>query len=237
MKQSAALYRNDSLAELRSAVLRIVNHFWVEFTPVTGQGRFCNLVVDTATSGARTWLDLCVSTPRGSSFWRCTSIADQTAATLIERLREICRNLMRKRFVIWSMIPDNATNEIAAVRNLPKQFGVPVFRVPCLTHTTPLALKDFLAQVFPRIARRDFFGAMIDFRNLVPYQREDDLFHGIPRTCEARWTSLGQFTQYVARHHDRICAFLGDKSWTRPNRRATATLLFDVRFNQLAPCL
>jgi hypothetical protein len=152
MRQSAPLYRNPSLAALRSAVLTIANQLRVEFTPFTEQGRFCNLMVGTATSGARTWLSFCVSTRRGFSFWRCTSIADQPAATLIERLLEICCNPMRKRFVVCSIVTDNATNEIAAVRDLLKQLGVPVFRAPCLSHTTALALKDFLAQAFPPIA-------------------------------------------------------------------------------------
>jgi KaiC/GvpD/RAD55 family RecA-like ATPase len=120
MRQSAALYWNPSLAELRDAVLKIANQFRVEFTPVTEHGRFCTLMVDTATSWPRTWLGLCISTPRGFSFWRCTSIADQTTATLIERLLEICRNLMRKRFVVCRIVTDNATDEIVAVRDLPK---------------------------------------------------------------------------------------------------------------------
>jgi hypothetical protein len=164
-------------------------------------------------------------------------MADQTAATLIERLLQICYNLMPMGFVVWSIATDNGTNEIAAVRNLPKQLGLPVFRVPRLSDTTALALRDFLGQVFSPNRGGDFFAAMIALRNLLPCEREDRLFHGIPRPCETRRTSPGQFTQYVACGHDRICAFLGHKSWTRPNRRAAATLLFEVRFNQLAPCL
>jgi hypothetical protein len=237
MRGSTLPYQHPSPSEFRDAILKIAEQFRVEYTPVTEQGRFCNLMVDRATSGAKTWLGACVLTPRPFSFWRCASNADQTAATLIERFLQICRNLMRKGFVVCSIVTDNATNEIAAVRDRPKQLDVPVFRVPCLIHSTALALKDFLAQVFPPIAGRDFFGAMIDLRDLLPDQGEDGLFHGIPRPCETRWTSLGHFTQYVACDHDRICAFLGDKSWTRPNHRAAVTLLFEVRFNQRAPCL
>jgi hypothetical protein len=136
--------------------------------------------------GARTWLGVCISTPRGFSLSHCSSIANQTAVTLIQRLREVSGNPMRKGFIVFRILTDNATSEMPVVRDLPKQLGVPVFLVPCLSHTRALALKDFLAQAFPPIARKDFFSLMIELPNLFPYQREDDLFHGIPRPCETR---------------------------------------------------
>jgi hypothetical protein len=42
VKQSAPWYRNPSLPELRSAILRIRKQFPVECPPVTEEGRFCN---------------------------------------------------------------------------------------------------------------------------------------------------------------------------------------------------
>jgi hypothetical protein len=70
MRESARRYRHLSVAQLRNAVLRIADQFRLEFTSAAEQRRFCNLMVDAATSTDRTWLCVCLSTPRVFSFWR-----------------------------------------------------------------------------------------------------------------------------------------------------------------------
>jgi hypothetical protein len=68
MKGSTPSYQHLSLPELRDAILKIAEQFRVEYTPETEYGRYANLMVDAATSGGRTWLGVCVSTPRAFSF-------------------------------------------------------------------------------------------------------------------------------------------------------------------------
>jgi hypothetical protein len=114
---------------------------------------------------------------------------------------------------------------------------VPVFRIPCLSHITALALIDFVKDAFPVVSGRDFFGAMIDLRSLLPRVRKRDAFNGIPHPCEMQWTSLGEFADYVVSHRVSICAFLRDKFTTGATVPAGATMAFEVRFEQLAPCL
>jgi hypothetical protein len=59
---------------------------------------------------------------------------------------------------------------------------------------------------------------MTEMRKLLPHKREGDAFRGVTRPSETRWTSLGEFTEYVACHQDRIRAFLADRypdGWER----------------------
>jgi hypothetical protein len=237
MKGSSPSDQHPSLPELRNVILKIANQFRMEFTPVMEHGKYANLMTDTVTAGGRTWLSVCISTPRSFSFWRCLSISKQTADTLIDKVKEICTDLSDKGLSLCGSVTDNASNEIAAVRDHPERLGVPVFRIPCLTHTTTLALEGFVKDAFPLISGRDFFGAMVDLRNLLPHIRESDAFHGISRPCETRYTSLGAFADCVLCHRDRVCAILQHKFQTRADRPAAASLAFEVRFEQLAPCL
>jgi hypothetical protein len=52
MRESAEQCRSPSVAQLRSAILRVVDQFRLEFTLAAEQRRFSNLMVDAATSGA-----------------------------------------------------------------------------------------------------------------------------------------------------------------------------------------
>jgi hypothetical protein len=137
-------------------------------------------------------------------------MTDQTADTLLQTLQDVCADLLGRGFVVCSIVTDNASNEIAVVRDLRTRLGLPVFRVPCLSHITTLAVKDFFADAFPRSWGKDFFGAMSDLRKLFQHKRESDAFRGIPRPCETRWMFLGEFIEHVMRHRDRIGAFLRD---------------------------
>jgi hypothetical protein len=237
MRGSTPSSQHPSLPELRDAILKIAEQFRVEFTPETEHGRYGNLMADTATSGRRTWLGVCVSTPRAFSFWRCVSIYDQTVATLVDPLKGICTDLKEKGFVVCSIVTGNASHEIAAVRELPWELGVPVFRIPCLSHTMALVLRDFVKDGFPLISGWDFFGAMIDLRSLLSHLRRRDAFNGILQPCETRWTSRGEFADYLVSHCVSICAFLQDKFTTRATLPAGPTMAFEVRFERLAPCL
>jgi hypothetical protein len=133
---------------------------------------------------------------------------------------EICAELSHTGRIICRIVTNNASNDIAILRDIPDELGTPVFRIPCRSHTTALTLKDFIGDAFHLISGGDFFAAMIDLRKLLPHVRERDTFHGIPPRCETRWTSLGKFAYYPVCYCDHICAFLQDK----------------FRFEQLAPC-
>jgi hypothetical protein len=115
MRGNAPSYQHPFLPELRDAILKIAEQFRVEFPPEAEHCKDANLMAGTATSGRRTWLGICMSTPRVFSFWRCLSIYDQTAAKLVDTLKGICIDLKEKGFVVCSIVTDNASNEIAAV--------------------------------------------------------------------------------------------------------------------------
>jgi hypothetical protein len=180
MRGTAPGYRTPSVRELRRAILGIAEQFRLEFSPIIEEGSFCNLITDTATSGGRTWLGVCVSTARGFSFWRCASITDQTADTLPLTLDSVCVNLREKRVIVCAIRTDNANNEIAAVRTLSNDRRRPLFRVPYLSHTATLAVTDFLEEVFPAVAGRNFFDRMTELLNLLPHRYQRDAFHGDP---------------------------------------------------------
>jgi hypothetical protein len=73
--------------------------------------------------------------------------------------------LQRKRFVILAIVTDNATNEIAAVRELAHHAEIPLFRVACLTHTMNLAVQDALEDISGEDHAMFFFeSATVNFR-------------------------------------------------------------------------
>jgi hypothetical protein len=78
-------------------------------------------------------------------------MTDQTANTLLQTLHDVCADLSDRESVICSIVTDKASNEIATVGDLRPRLDLPVFRVSCLSHITTLAVKDFLANAFPRI--------------------------------------------------------------------------------------
>jgi hypothetical protein len=83
-------------------------------------------------------------------------MTDQTADALLQTLHDVCADLSDRGFVVCSIVPDNAINEIVAVRDLRTRLDLPVFSVPFLSQITTLAVKDFLADAFRWILGRDF---------------------------------------------------------------------------------
>jgi hypothetical protein len=118
----------------------------------------------------------------------------------VDTLREICTDLTEKGFVVYSIVTHNASNEIAAVRELRQKLGVPVFHIPCLSDTTALASTNFVKDAFPLTSSRDFFGVIVDLRSLLPYVRKRDAVCGTLQPCETPWTSLDEFRDYGVSH-------------------------------------
>jgi hypothetical protein len=54
-------------------------------------------------------------------------MTDQTADTLLQTLHDVCADLSERGFVVCSIVTDNASNEIATVRDLQTRLGFPVF--------------------------------------------------------------------------------------------------------------
>jgi hypothetical protein len=99
-----------------------------------------------------------------------------------------------------------------------------------------LGVKELLEEVFPALVGRSFFESMTDLLNLLPQKRQGGAFHRIPRPCPSRWMSLGDFTEYVVLHQTPIRAFLRDKYSNQQDRPPVVNLLFEVPFEQPAPC-
>jgi hypothetical protein len=97
-------------------------------------------------------------------------------------------------------------------------------------------VKDFLRDAFPPILGRDFFDAMTELRKLLLHTREGDAVRSVPGPCETRWTSLGEFIEYIACHQDRICAFLARRYPAEQGRPPAASLPFEIGFDRLVSC-
>jgi hypothetical protein len=102
----------------------------------------------------------------------------------------------------------------------------------CLSHTTNLAVKDFLAEAFPR---GQFSIEMSKLLSARPLALQSDQCYGIKVPCETRWLSLGEFVSSVLRRFGAIRAYL-----TAPRHRgklnAAAQVLEDYCFPELHEC-
>jgi hypothetical protein len=103
---------------------------------------------------------------------------------LLRTLKNFCASLSQTGFIVCSIVTDNGGNKIAAVRGLARELRAPLFCIPCVSHTTALALKDFVTHAFPLISARDLFAATIDLWNLLPHVRERDIFHANTPTMQ-----------------------------------------------------
>jgi hypothetical protein len=181
---------------------------------------------------SRRWLGISLATAQRFCFWRSISVKDQKANTLASHLSTVINELKTRGFITCAIVTDNAYNEQAAVREVGDIMGLPVFRIACLSHTTNLAVKDFLTDAFPRGHFSIDMGKLL---SALPRALKSDQFYGIKVPCETRWLSLGEFVSSVLERSGEIKAFL-----TAPLHRgkflAAAQVLEDYSFKELHEC-
>jgi hypothetical protein len=84
---------------------------------------------------------------------------NQQGVTIAADLAPVIQEVEVRGFKILSIVTDNASNEIARIRELrgfpfQRQSRAHIFRVRCLSHAATLAIRDFLKKFFPD---RDLF--------------------------------------------------------------------------------
>jgi hypothetical protein len=189
--------------EVRAALLSQAHQLCESITPESQGGMYCSLMIDGVTAADWSWIGVCLGSFKGITFLRVLTVVDQAAATIALQLLEVVHNLQARRFILVAIVTDNASNEIAAIRELGDQAAlaaenVLVFRIPCLSHTANLAVQDALEQFFHN---REIFKDMTCLRKAVKKTIGKERAKRFPEACRTRWLSLGKLIcEFVALH-------------------------------------
>jgi hypothetical protein len=168
--------------QLREAIIRVADAWRKEFNHKTEQSDYVSLMVDGARRASRRWLGVCIATAARFSFWRVIKLASTTGLAIASVVAEVIEELGKKGFSTVAIVTDNAANEVKAVRDLAETIQLPIFRIPCLSHTTNLAVHDFLQAAF----RTDFWKDMHKLLAVLPRHNETDKFHGLKTQTRTR---------------------------------------------------
>jgi regulator of replication initiation timing len=212
--------------ELRQAILGQAQAFRESITPDSVGSSYISLMTDGSTMAGRKWLGVSLATSRAFLFWRALSMKNNEGKTIAQSLADVVKELTAKKFIICAVVTDNASNEIAAVRQLADQSKRPIVRIPCLSHTLNLAAQDFFTVVFGKDV---FPGHLRLLYHALPTASEGDAFYGLDSICLSRWLSFGKFVHRLVTK--RATAF---------ERLAPGTAAGDIlrayEFDQLDAC-
>jgi hypothetical protein len=159
--------------ELRKEILDQAAGFRNAFNVEVAGGPYLSLMIDGSSMAGRKWLGVCIATAQAFYFWRVLRLPDNKGKTIAASLAEVVAELRAKDFIIAAIVTDNASNEIAAVKELASRTHLPLVRVPCISHTVNLAVHDFFTAVFGKGVFEDH---MRELHNALPTHEQGDPF-------------------------------------------------------------
>jgi hypothetical protein len=159
------------------------------------------------------------------------SLENQTADAIGSAVARVVGALQDRGFIVCAVVKDNASNEKASLdpessKSAQQKANVPLFRIPCLSHTASLAVGGPRGQSFGENVMKD----MRTIRDALPHAMIVDRFYGMPSIVETRWLCLGEFTAYIDRHYPEVADALAAKEHA-------SSVLHRCRFADLCGCL
>jgi hypothetical protein len=134
-------------AEIRRLIVARVDEIRGSYQPGT-EGRFVTLMVDGVRRVGRCWVGVSIATTKAFPFWRLESLENQTADAIGSAIARVVGTLQNRGFIVCAVVTDNASNEKASLdpessKSAQQRANVPLFRIPCLSHTAspPVSLR------------------------------------------------------------------------------------------------
>jgi hypothetical protein len=145
-----------------------------------------------------------LATVENSYFWCLVDEVDQKSATIAYSLAETIRDLQDRGFTVCSIVTSNASNECVALNpkiatSVQRLTEVPVIRTHCMSHTTDLAVGEFLKSLCSaRPVPCDVWKNMIAIRNELSSRWRGTPFHSLPNLCPTGWLLMADFVVIIA---------------------------------------
>jgi hypothetical protein len=213
-----------SVGLIRQQILDLAEAFRQDVTHANEGFQFVHLMADTAKVRGKHFLGVCLATLNSYLPYYVIEIPDQTGEAISDYLGKLIRDLNRRGLTTCGVVTDNAKAEIKTVNLLKEEHSV--FRVPCLSHTANLVIKDFFTQLYPKHNAITELNALV---NVLPHGKGDD-FHGCPTLTVTRWFCLWDLFTYVVSHYELIEEFLqSDPSVTNRDEILAIFKRYDFR--------
>jgi hypothetical protein len=217
-------------AQLRAAIIARAKKIRSEITAQSEGSVFATLLVDGASEARRLWLASVVVTARGFHFWRLQTQANREAKTIAASISVVIKELAAQHLRVIAVVTDGAANECAALNpgnanSVQQQLCSHVLRIPCFSHGTNLAIRDWLHKdLAPKGAFVQLMYNLISELHALPHSNP---LRNAPKINNSRWFDFGQAVTYVRKHLDEIRPCVSER---------TQSFLRGYKFEQLSEC-